>query len=56
MRTDPKSLGGDDPVSRRCWHGQHSECKGSWTQYPDSSGPCECDCHSANNYSDELGE
>lgn len=41
----PKSLGGDNPISRRCFYGDHSNCKGSWTQYPDQSGDCECECH-----------
>jgi hypothetical protein len=45
MQDEPKSLGGDLPISRRCHVGQHHLCKGWWTQYPDESGPCECECH-----------
>lgn len=42
---DAKSLGGDYPVTRRCAGQMHYACLGHWTQYPDQSGPCECDCH-----------
>jgi hypothetical protein len=43
--SEPKGQGGDNPVSRRCYRGEHEACPGSWTQYPDGKGPCECDCH-----------
>ena len=23
----------------------YEECDGTWTQYPESEGPCECSCH-----------
>lgn len=42
---DAASLGGEYPISRRCARQMHRECPGGWTQYPEKSGPCECDCH-----------
>lgn len=38
------SRSGDRPytITRRCWRGDHINCTGEWTQYPDHSGPCEC--------------
>lgn len=43
----PRSMGGENPISRRCFDLNHAKCPGEWTQYPDSHGPCECDCHLA---------
>lgn len=45
MNDEPRSMGGDLPLTRRCWRGQHAACPGAWTRYPDESGPCECGCH-----------
>lgn len=45
MIAEPKSLGGDLPISRRCFNNDHANCKGMWTQYPDNEGKCECECH-----------
>lgn len=42
---EPRSLGGDLPLSRRCHRGRHADCLGEWTAYPGQSGPCECSCH-----------
>jgi hypothetical protein len=41
-----KSDGGDMPISRKCFGGMHDRCQGFWTQYPEDTGPCECECHS----------
>lgn len=38
----PRGDGGDLPISRRCFRGDHIQCTGEWTQYPDHSGLCEC--------------
>lgn len=42
---EPRSLGGELPITRRCWRGEHKTCTKYWTAYPDQGGPCECDCH-----------
>jgi hypothetical protein len=42
----PRSMGGDLPVSRRCFDLNHGKCPGEWTQYPDLHGKCVCACHS----------
>lgn len=42
---EPRSLGGELPVTRRCHRGNHARCPKSWTAYPDYSGPCRCECH-----------
>lgn len=39
---EPRSMGGDLNISRRCYFGDHIACRGEWTAYPDMSGPCEC--------------
>lgn len=41
----PMSVGGDLPLSRRCFDNDHENCKTVWTQYPDGMGACQCSCH-----------
>lgn len=41
----PRSLGGELNQSRRCSNGDHDNCRGQWTAYPDQGGPCECPHH-----------
>lgn len=45
MSEQPKNLGGELPWSVNCYNNYHERCKGSWTQYPDERGTCECPCH-----------